>query len=227
MGSTRNGPHTTLLLGEKSRGDAQQLAFAIAADLLANDYKLTPASEQADLYESALGAFFAAQEASGKWPQSAPLFHYPNAGNAYCYTYETLSELLRPALPLEEGKLSEDCSSPISIASLLLGITRSILAFLWTGAAATHSGWNSNHHVSRRDPEAWATAEVFAFGQLLRVCPATSWRKRPAPNWESAAPNTRRALWQKRNSVNVGAPTPKTPGVSAEPSQRCSFIRSN
>jgi DNA polymerase III delta prime subunit len=29
-------------------------------------------------------------------------------------------------------------------------------------------GWSSHHHVTRDDPEAWATAEVFAFGQLLR-----------------------------------------------------------
>jgi hypothetical protein len=160
--------HTALLLGDKRRGDAQQLVFALLADLLANEEQLSPASHRYDLYDSALKAFFGAQEDSGRWPQSAPLFHYPQSGNAYCYTYETLTELLRPALPREEGRALR------ALIERYLGR----LFDAWDYAMETRVpledtrgdtyGWSSNHHVTRNDPEAWATAEVFAFGQMLR-----------------------------------------------------------
>ena len=161
------GRHTALLSAKKRRGDAQQLAFALLTDLLVNDYSVTPASGRHDLYEAALAAFFQAQEPSGRWPLSTPLFHYPESGNAYCYTFETLTELLRPALPREHGRAYRGLLEPY-----LDGLFRA-----WDYAMNTRIplddvgdtyGWTSTHHVGRSDPEAWATAEVFAFGQLLR-----------------------------------------------------------
>lgn len=161
------GRHTALLGAGKRRGDAQQLAFALLTDLLVNEYSVTPASARHDLYEAALAAFFEAQEPSGRWPLSTPLFHYPESGNAYCYTFETLTELLRPALPREHGRAYRALLEPY-----LDGLFRA-----WDYAMNTRIpldelgdtyGWTSTHHVGRSDPEAWATAEVFAFGQLLR-----------------------------------------------------------
>lgn len=162
------GRHTALLDAGKRRGDAQQLAFAILADLLAQDRRLTPASAQHDMYEAGLRAFFSAQEPVGNWPRSLPLFHYPISGNAYCYTFETLTELLRPALPRDAGRAYRALLEPYL----------SQLFRAWDYAVHTRVplsdehgdtfGWSSTHHVGRDSPEAWATAEVFSFGQMLR-----------------------------------------------------------
>jgi predicted ATPase len=162
------GRHTALLDAAKRRGDAQQLAFAVMADLLAHDGKLTPASGQYDLYQAAIAAFFAAQEPSGRWPLSRPLFHYPISGNAYCYTFETLTELLRPALPREEGRTYRGLLEPY-LPKLFAA---------WDYAMRTRVplddrsggtyGWSSTHHIGRDAPEAWATAAVFSYGQVLR-----------------------------------------------------------
>ena len=160
--------HTALLLADKRRGDAQQLAFALLTDLIANQGALTPASGRYDLYEAALAAFFGAEESSGRWPPSAPLFHYPQSGNAYCYTYETLTELLRPALAREEGRAFRALLEPyISNLFDAWDYAMGTRVPLEDAGGETY-GWSSNHHVTRNDPEAWATAEVFAFGQLLR-----------------------------------------------------------
>jgi hypothetical protein len=157
-----------LLLADKNRGDAQQLVFALLTDLLASNGQLTPASERSDLYDSALKAFFGAQESSGRWPSSAPLFHYPQSGNAYCYTFETLTELLRPALPREEGRGLRALLEPhLSRLLTAWGYAMETRVPLDDTRGDTY-GWSSHHHVTRNDPEAWATAEVFAFGQLLR-----------------------------------------------------------
>jgi ATPase family associated with various cellular activities (AAA) len=159
---------SALLLGGKRRGDAQQLVFALLTDLLASTRQLTPASERFDLYDSALRAFFGAQEPTGRWPQSAPLFHYPQSGNAYCYTFETLTELLRPALPREEGRGLRTLLEP-HLAKLLTAWDYAMETRVpLDDARGDTYGWSSQHHVTRNDPEAWATAEVFAFGQLLR-----------------------------------------------------------
>jgi hypothetical protein len=162
------GRHTALLNADKRRGDAQQLAYAVVADLLRLDRRLTPASAEHDLYQAALATFFAAQEPSGRWPLSRPLFHYPISGNAYCYTFETLTELLRPALPRDAGRIYRALLEPYL----------SQLFDAWDYAMRTRVpldehrgdtyGWSSTHHVARDAPEAWATAEVFSFGQLLR-----------------------------------------------------------
>lgn len=162
---------TALLLGEKPRGDAQQLAFALLADLLSHNDELVPASSRFDLYHAALKAFFAAQEPTGRWPQSAPLFYYPHSGNAYCYTYETLAELLRPALSRETGRVYRSMLKPYLVHLFRAwdyAMQTRIPLVPRYGERAEAYGWCSNHHLTRSDPEVWATAESFAYGQLLR-----------------------------------------------------------
>ena len=162
------GRHTALLNGKKRRGDAQQLAFAVLTDLLTHGRELTPASAQYDLYEAAVATFFAAQEPEGDWPRSLPLFHYPISGNAYCYTFETLTELLRPALPREAGRTYRSLLEPY-LPQLFQAWDYAMRTRvpLNDQRGNTH-GWSSAHHIARESPEAWATAEVFSFGQMLR-----------------------------------------------------------
>ncbi len=161
------GRHTALLTAGRRRGDAQQLAFALLADLLAHEGSLTPASARHDLYQASLGAFFGAQETSGRWPLSAPLFHYPQSGNAYCYTFETLTEMLRPALSREYGRTYRALLEPF-LEHLFLACDYAMSTLIPLDESGDAYGWTSTHHVGRSEPEAWATAEVFAYGQLLR-----------------------------------------------------------
>jgi hypothetical protein len=161
------GRHTALLNASKRRGDAQQLAFAVLADLLSHGHELTPASAQHDLYEAAIAAFFEAQEPSGRWPLSRPLFHYPVSGNAYCYTFETLTELLRPGLPREEGRTYRALLEPY-IPRLFMAWEYAMSTRVPLDERGDTYGWSSTHHIARDAPEAWATAEVFSFGHMLR-----------------------------------------------------------
>ena len=42
----------------------------------------------------AIAMLFEAQRDDGTWPPSQPLFHYKDFGNAYCFDYEMLVQLL-------------------------------------------------------------------------------------------------------------------------------------
>lgn len=163
---TAIGRHTALLNAEKRSGDAQQLGYAVLADLAADPARVTPAGERHDLYEAAFAAFFAAQELDGRWPLSQPLFHYRDSGNAYCYTFETLAELLRPALARDAGRTFRAIVEPY-LPSLLRAWDHAMATRIPLQAADTF-GWSSAHHASRQDPEGWATAAVFSYGQMLR-----------------------------------------------------------
>jgi hypothetical protein len=66
-----------------------QLGYAIILAVSAS------AAEQNSPEEKALvrGALNTQQE-DGTWPPSQPLFHYPDVGNAQCFEYELLTQLL-------------------------------------------------------------------------------------------------------------------------------------
>jgi ATPase family associated with various cellular activities (AAA) len=153
------------------QADPNQLAWALASQLVdgrTGARLATGELSRAPLYEAALAAFFDQQLPTGKWPLGQPLFHYPSAGNAYCYTFETLAELLLPALrETAVGKLLRELLKP-HVTSILDAweFARSTARPLQAGGAAV--GWSSGHHPHRTDPEGWATASVFAFIQRFR-----------------------------------------------------------
>lgn len=161
---------TALISGEQSAFDAHQLAWALSTDVLCrlnNGVSLptTADLQHIELYDAALQAFFSEQD-DGRWRLYEPLFHYPQAGNAYCYTYETLAELLRLALWRPEGRVLRDH---------LRGYSENLIE-AWHYARKTALklddgaglGWCSGHHPHRTRPEAWATASVFSYLQNLR-----------------------------------------------------------
>jgi hypothetical protein len=148
--------------------DAHQLAWALSTDVLCRsdegDQPTTADHQHIELYETALAAFFGEQD-KGRWPLYQPLFHYLQAGNAYCYTYETLAELLRLALLEKGGRILRD---------QLRGHAQELID-AWHYARETALalkkgglGWCSGHHPHRTHPEAWATAAVFSYLQNLR-----------------------------------------------------------
>jgi hypothetical protein len=148
--------------------DAHQLAWALSTDVLCRsddgDRPTTADHQHIELYETALAAFFGEQD-KGRWPLYQPLFHYSQAGNAYCYTYETLAELLRLALLEKGGRILRDQLR--GHAQELIGAWH----YARDNALALEKGglgWCSGHHPHRTRPEAWATAAVFSYLQNLR-----------------------------------------------------------
>ena len=162
-----------LIRAEAERVDAHQLAWSLLADYEGRqehdtddpDQPVIAANERRELYASALGAFFSQQRSGGGWPLYEPLFHYPQAGNAYCYAFETLAELLRPALKRREGRVLRDLLRP-HLGNLIEA--RRFAERTAVELPAGGVGWSSGHHPHRRQPEAWATAAVFSFLQALR-----------------------------------------------------------
>jgi ATPase family associated with various cellular activities (AAA) len=133
-----------------------QDSFAVAY-LLMLVTAVTPRSkispEQASIQRTALKTFFECQLEDGTWPLSRPLFHYPKFGNAYCYEYEMLTQLLQEA---ELGDLLLDYLPKLSSAAE--SVSRSVYR-VEGGIPA----WTSGHHPNQGDPESWATASVYHF----------------------------------------------------------------
>jgi ATPase family protein associated with various cellular activities (AAA) len=118
--------------------------------------KISP--ERSSIQRAALEIVFDSQLPDGTWPLSRPLFHYPNFGNAYCYDYEMLTQLLLQP-ELEEALL--DYLPKLSLAAKALASNAYRLA---KGGRA----WASGHHPQLEDPEkagpeSWTTASVYHF----------------------------------------------------------------
>ncbi|HEY2544627.1 MAG TPA: AAA family ATPase [Candidatus Acidoferrum sp.] len=133
-----------------------QDAFAVAyLAMLAT--ALTPSSlidpQQVSIQRAAIDTFFAAQLKDGTWPLSRPLFHYPDFGNAHCYEYELLAQLLQESelWNILFGYVGELQSAAEAVASTAYRIDDNIRI------------WNSGHHPNQAEPESWATASVYHF----------------------------------------------------------------
>jgi DNA polymerase III delta prime subunit len=163
-----------------NHADPQQLAWALCALILftPNDIR-AKTSPTYTLLTAGLKALFEQQNPErGEWDTGKPLFHYPTVGNAYCYVYETLGELL---------SLATRWRSPnreVLVEALFPYHRQLRLAF----EAVRHTsqplrrgglGWSSGHHPHRTMPESWATASVFRFAQGARRL-VGSWTSREA-----------------------------------------------
>jgi hypothetical protein len=117
--------------------------------------RITP--EQISTQRTALQTFFDCQLRDGTWPLSRPLFHYRKFGNAYCYEYEMLVQLLRlrelQDLLLEH--LRELSSAAGSVSNNVYHLKEGIQV------------WTSGHHPQQGKPESWATASVYHFAYEL------------------------------------------------------------
>jgi hypothetical protein len=137
---------------------ADPLQLAYATILLASasiDEDTSP--EEKSLVREALKRFFGTQLPDGSWPPSQPLFHYPRVGNALCFDYELLTELLR-CEPLQDDLLD-----------YLEELRRSVEHLRYTvfELAEDASGWASGHHPQIQGPESWSTASVYDFVHAL------------------------------------------------------------
>ncbi len=142
----------------------------------------TPSSktnpEQTSIQRAALKTFFDCQREDGTWPLSRPLFHYKKFGNAYCYEYEMLTQLLQqPELQdLLLEYLPNLSSAAESVSNSVYRVEDGIQA------------WTSGHHPQLGDPESWATASVYHFVLCLDRLLAEAVRREVFRYLESTLP---------------------------------------
>ncbi|HEY0013690.1 MAG TPA: ATP-binding protein [Allosphingosinicella sp.] len=145
-----------LIASDSRIADPLQLAYAtILLATASPDEDLSP--EEKGLTREALKKFFSCQLTDGTWPASQPLFHYPKVGNALCFDYELLAELLR-CQPLQLDLLEflpELRNAVTHLRHSAFEIRRNI------------SAWASGHHPQIQGPESWSTASVYDFIHAL------------------------------------------------------------
>lgn len=112
--------------------------------------------------KKAIDIIFKDQKDDGSWEKYHPLFHYPEVGNAYCYTFELLSNLFL---------------IPVPYYSLLDSYIENFERIRqWTNnyeiSEQTEEeiyGWCSYHYADWKKPESWATANTFDFLRLYNA----------------------------------------------------------
>jgi hypothetical protein len=104
---------------------------------------------------------FSVQGRSGIWPKYFPLFHYPDGGMNYTFSFELL-----------EAVLAEFGKTPIVVEDdILTGLERAVLwcetnGLRFEGLKDVFRGWNSGGQartLERGEPESWATATIHMF----------------------------------------------------------------
>jgi hypothetical protein len=146
--------------------DSDQLAWSLTV-FLRFDKNFAVNLENRDFIKQAFKCLFSTQT-DGAWRHYKPLFHYKEAGNAYCYVFETFAALLQCVL--QDGAEAE------MIREVLKPYCVNLLD-LWRYADSTkiplvperkQFGWCSGHRTNVTAPESWATASVFSYAQSLR-----------------------------------------------------------
>jgi hypothetical protein len=139
------------------------------ADVFELGYAVLIASQSTFLHEMsprerdsiafAIDQFFDAQRPDGTWPRSQPLFLYPTYGNAYCYEYEFLVQLLsdKQLQPMLLPKVRKLAKAAHALDRLKIPI-----------GTAGQIGWPSGHlKKEKTEPESWSTASAFHFCHTL------------------------------------------------------------
>jgi hypothetical protein len=160
-----------LISAASRNADPLNLAYAlILASTTAEDEEVSPEDKQ--IFSHGLFVFFQAQYEDGSWPASRPLFHYANVGNAYCFEYELLTQLLRCRQLRNE--LLPFISPYIERAAYRLESTGYDLN---PDRPNTAIGWPSGHHPQIEGPESWSTASVYDFAYASNTLVAEAIRR--------------------------------------------------
>lgn len=140
-----------LLSGSKS-ADALSLAYAILLFISCGKIsEFTP--DENHILQKAIDTVYDAQLADGSWPRSRPIFHYPRVGNAYCFEYEMLTQIL-----MEKDLIEHSLRHLPKIALATERLKKIGFQFEEGGI-----GWASGHHPQLAGPESWSTASVYHF----------------------------------------------------------------
>ena len=147
-----------LALIEAKSKTADAFAVAYLVMLVSTATPLSETTpEQSQIQRIGLKTFFDCQLEDGSWPLSRPLFHYAKFGNAYCYEYEMLTQLLqeRELQDLLLGYLQKLDTAVRSLSDTVYRMEPSVRA------------WASGHHPQLKGPESWTTASVYHFAHVL------------------------------------------------------------
>jgi hypothetical protein len=147
--------------------DSDQLGWSLAI-FLKFDENFHANLEKQDFIKQGLTCLFSSQIDVGTWRHYKPLFHYKEAGNAYCYVFETFAVLLQSALIEQpEAKVARALLEPYG-KNLLDLLRYADSTKIPISAADKVVGWCSGHRTNVTSPESWATASVFSYVQELR-----------------------------------------------------------
>jgi len=140
------------------RRGADPLALAYAIILFATCKQNSKISlDEVRIIEKTLSAFFSAQLDDGGWQRSSPLHFYPEVGNAYCFDYEVLTQLLQ-CHGLKEHTLQY-------VENLEKAFRYAENRYLPVGELG--KSWSSGHHPHLPEAESWSTASVYHFAHAL------------------------------------------------------------
>jgi hypothetical protein len=143
--------HLALFASEDDDADVYQLGYSLLIQRRFNGSEL-----KGSLLRAALREVFKAQLGSGLWEKKEPLFRYGDQGDAYPFTFELLTAMLRAF----DG--SDDYLEPHED-----GLDRAV-SWAERNGSGSPAVWRSGHLPSNSQPESWATAEVYRFLQLYR-----------------------------------------------------------
>lgn len=145
--------------GHDERSDAYQLGYNLLIQHRFNRVRLGDS-----LVELGLRTLFGAQLERGVWEKRDPVFRYGEHGEAYCFSFDLLSSLLRE---LRDGwALLVPCEEHLARA----------LEWASRNALRQHGPplWRAAHLIENSRPESWATAVVYSF--LQQYVAYLSWR---------------------------------------------------
>lgn len=150
-----------LITTDSRIADPMQLAYAIIlVSSTSTAEHVTP--EEKALSAAGLRIFFSKQQDDGSWPSSQPLFHYPTVGNAQCFEYELLTQMLI-CRPLQNELLNYFRSFQKAVSRL----DQAAFQLRPPAPGPEVVGWASGHHPQIAGPESWSTACVFDFCHTL------------------------------------------------------------
>ena len=148
--------------------DSDQLTWALAAFLKFEGTDLSSNLRAQDLVRKAFDALASTQEPVGTWRHYRPLFIYSNAGNAYCYVYESFTFLLKTVLGrIQEHEFLVDVMRGFVDRLHNLRKYAEMTQVQLDGKPDTIA-WSSGHRPGVTQPEGWATASVFSYFQAYR-----------------------------------------------------------
>jgi len=147
--------------------DSDQLAWSLAVTLRSPENAEANLAEQ-DLIKHAVHCLFETQTEVGTWRHYAPLFHYRDSGNAYCYVFESFAELLRWSLEPRARFVRNVLKAHFDNLLRLWQYARSTQVAFDSSPSPKRVGWSSGHRTGSPEPESWATASVFVFSQYFR-----------------------------------------------------------
>src|SRR5207302_9812968 len=110
----------------------------------------------------AVGELFRLQGPSGIWPKYFPLFHFPEPGANYCFSFELLEAVLNEFAVFEEDVSADRFFEELGI---LEGLEKAVTwceqnRLGYTHAGKVYRGWNSGGYLislGQGQPESWAT----------------------------------------------------------------------